>query len=645
VIAHRPAFAGIEHGGLFYGLAALALSIFAWGVWRALRRWRSGGALATAPTLRALISAGAEGLAGRRLARSDPAAAVLHAAIAWGFLLLFAGTVLGTIDHQVIPFLRGTVYLVYSVVLEVAGLLLIGGLVWAMARRVAGRPGRLQTTAADLWPWLLLVVCTATGFLVEGLRLAWMTPDWAGWSFVGALCISALPPDAAAGMYPTMWWIHALCCLGLVAAMPWCGLRHALYGPLSLAAADLVAMQPAVELDDSGARAPPMSWREHLWLDACTRCGRCDEVCPPVAAGEAFSARAVVQQTRRRLLSSTGDDAGDDDDPAIWPCTTCAACRDACPIAIAPLDIAAGLRRSAVEAGTEVPAEIASTLERLQRYNNPWSASKKPRNQFAKELALARPGTEGTLCWFAGCTTAIETRAQATGRSFAALADQADVSLSGLGKREPCCGDLARSLGETGLYLDQAERCDELLDKAAVHELVVSSPHCYHTLSRERGCDPADNGASLRVRHTSEVLQQWLVDGRLKPAQGPPLRVTLHDPCYLARHHDIVQTPRQVLAALPGVELVEMQEHGRQTRCCGGGGGRMWQGDSEASEPMAVLRIRQAAATGAEAVITACPRCLIMLEDGGKMAGVEESLRVIDLNELVAGRTRAPPLD
>ena len=297
----------------------------------------------------------------------------------------------------------------------------------------------------------------------------------------------------------------------------------------------------------------------------------------------------------------------------------------------ATFEVVTKKRMRAVEEGTLVPTLLSQTLEKLFKYNNPWESSKKQRGAWADELEipnLTKRGVEADLCYFVGCTTSFDDTAQRIARSFSEVLKSAGIRFGILGKKEPCCGDIARRVGELGLFEEQREGCGELFEKYDITELVTSSPHCFHTFKNEYP------EAAFRARHYTLFLKELMSEGRLRFKKGIEATVTYHDPCYLGRHNGIFEEPRDVIGAIPGLTLVEMDHHREDSLCCGGGGGRMWQ-DLQGDVKMGEVRIREAEATGAEILITACPLCLIMLEDARKGAGLKEPFRVMDLNEVV----------
>jgi Fe-S oxidoreductase len=305
---------------------------------------------------------------------------------------------------------------------------------------------------------------------------------------------------------------------------------------------------------------------------------------------------------------------------------------EVCPVYGATFEAVSRKRTKLIMEGTGVPDLMNQTLERLFNYENPWVASKRERVVWAKGLDVPalKKGGAGVVCYFVGCTTSFDARAQGIAKSFSAILNRAGVGFGILGEKEPCCGDIARVVGEVGLFQEKKENCSALFEEYGIKEVVTSSPHCFHTFLNEYP------GKSFGVRHYALFLRELIADGRLKLQKPVNSAVTYHDPCYLGRHNRIFEEPREVIRAVPGIKLLEMKHHGPDSLCCGGGGGRMWQGPELRGEArMGEVRIREAAETGAEILITSCPLCLIMLEDAAKTLGLDTRLKVMDLNELV----------
>jgi Fe-S oxidoreductase/nitrate reductase gamma subunit len=654
----RTSYWHIEPVWLFYLLAAIAVVFFAFGLIVHLSVWMRGIRRQRIPfSWQGMAQLIWDGLLGRRIFRGDVAAGTMHLLIMWGFSGLFVGTVLISVDYWVYHFLEGTVYLAYSTCLEIMGLMLILGLSWAMIRRYLQRVSRLERRFEDLFVAALLMLVAISGFLVEGLRLAAQRPDWAQWSFAGYwVGLVWTEPQAALSWYPYSWWAHAILSLWLIGYIPYSKLFHMLAAPASI----YLEIQPpqAVPIETRTPDEELFSYRDMIFFDACTRCGRCVEECPSTGAGEPFTPRDFILWARNALLTQyhplsrfqwfrawkqrRNSKAVDFDPHKLWHCTTCRACLEVCPVYVATPDAIREARCRVVEEGTQVPALLTQSLKTLYKYNNPWEATKKKRANWAQDMAipdLSKGEGQGDLCYFVGCTTSMDIRAQGIARSFARILKHLNLAFAILGNKEPCCGDIARRAGEDGLYEKQMGDCIEAFDRFGIRDVVTSSPHCFHTFINDypafQALLPPDEKPELRVRHYTLLLAELVKTGTLRFLHPLKARVTYHDPCYLGRHNRIFDPPRQVIDAIPGVQRVEMAHNRINSLCCGGGGDRVWQDELDAEVKMAEIRIHEAEATGAEILITACPLCLIMLEDARKTTGLEQSLSVMDLNEFV----------
>jgi Fe-S oxidoreductase len=361
---------------------------------------------------------------------------------------------------------------------------------------------------------------------------------------------------------------------------------------------------------------------------ACFQCGTCTATCPwGLVAGSSIGVRSVM---RNAQLGVSGWEE------AVWRCTTCGACEQACPHQVPVGQVMLDLRSLAWK-DRRVPHGLSSVLWDMEFDGNPWGRPPSERSKWAAGLVVPQfdPATHEVLLYI-GCTASYDRRAQKIARAVVSLLQSAGVSFGTFGDREPCCGDAARSLGHAGYLEDIVDSNLGLFDEAGVKDVITVSPHCYDTFARYyRG--------AFGVKHYARLAAELVSSGRLVFDGLPQQDVTFHDPCYLARHHEEVEAPRTILRGIPGVDLVEMERSQTRTLCCGGGGGRMWM-ETPAGERFADARVREAATTGATALVTTCPHCISCLSDGISVTG-SDHLQLMDLAELavLAGpRTVAP---
>jgi len=340
--------------------------------------------------------------------------------------------------------------------------------------------------------------------------------------------------------------------------------------------------------------------------------------------------------SQSRSNSSGGDLLGRFDPDALWSCTTCGACNEACPVGIDVYDKIVEVRRARVEAGS-VPDAAASLFESTATAFNPFGKPNEERLAWAQGLnpPVAEPGEAVELLYWVGCAGSFDPDGQSVARSMIAILDRLGIRYRILGCRERCTGDPARRAGEEGLFEQCARENIRTLASHSVKTVLTHCPHCYNTMKNEY----PELGASFAVEHHSQFLARMIEEGRIAGMEG--LRsVTYHDPCYLGRGNGETAAPRAVLDAMSD-ERIEMPRHGAESFCCGAGGGSLWL-DVSGDDRIENIRAREAAETGARTVVTACPFCKIVLEAGIQGLGDGRSLVVRDLAELVEERMTSP---
>jgi len=400
-----------------------------------------------------------------------------------------------------------------------------------------------------------------------------------------------------------------------------------------------VSLAPLVAPGASQPRELPR--HDLLEADACTTCGRCNEVCPAQAAGKPLRPREVVLGVRRSLDISPSEPFSNwIADETLWSCTTCTACNAACPVGIDIYGKIIELRRGRVEAG-DVPVAAEELFGGVADRFNPYRKQNDDRMLWARDLPVAVAADEEPieLLYWVGCAGSFDPDGQPVARAMIKILNHLGINYRVLGKRERCTGDPARRLGEEGLFQDLARGNLATVGRHRVTRILTHCPHCFNTWRNEyphMDAQPAADQQAFAVVHHSEFLAELIRAGRIpRDSRRRRERMTFHDPCYLGRGNDVVEAPRDVAAASGG-QLAEMPRHGRNSFCCGAGGGSMWL-DIRGQDRIESIRLREAAATGAETVVTGCPFCKTMLEaartaDG---SGAGPLKRVKDLAELV----------
>ncbi len=363
-------------------------------------------------------------------------------------------------------------------------------------------------------------------------------------------------------------------------------------------------------------------------LFACVQCGKCTGGCP-MAMKTALNPRALIY---RILVAGNGFNLEGREE--LWDCTTCSTCSSRCPKQVNPMEAIVAMRSAIVEKG-KVHPNVKTALESTFRQGNPLKMPREDRGLWAKDLqikAFAESGAE--YLYYVGCTPSYDPRGQKVARALVQLLQSAGVDFGILGSDENCCSSEVRRLGEAGLFEAMVEENTEMFKELNVQKMFTVSPHCFNAFKNDYRSIEAGAAFGAQVQHYTQVLAELLRDGRLKFNGKFEKKVTYHDPCYLGKHNGIFDEPRDVLTGIPGVELIEMDRSREKSLCCEGGGGRMWLEGTNPGTRLAQLRVKEALDTGAEVLATACPFCLLTLEEAVKHLNAEEKIRVLDVAEI-----------
>jgi len=637
-----------------YASMAVALLVFAYGIWRRLRIWRIGRPSVVWDHLGARFRRlGAAFLQATVLKRRFPG--VMHALVFFGFLALFAATAVVFVDTDLgITIDHGAFYLGFeSLTVDLFGAVFLVGLAIALYRRYVVRPWYLERREPrDALLLAPLFMIALTGFGLEALRLAATHDRWAHWSPVGFIVSRAFAPLGAAGLkaaYPWLWGAHVLMWHAFLAAIPYTKALHWFTSPLNVFFARPTAPRGVPVPTDFdaeplrlGIAAPSdMTWKQLFDLDACTECGRCTSVCPATAAGKPLSPKRVILDLRDAIRAdgaAAGPLAGHVvSAEALWACTTCRACEDACPVGVEHVPLIIGLRQNLAMEQVVVPAGVAETVAALEAREHPFRGAAAGRSDWLEGLDVPElhslEDAEGLdVVYWIGCAAAFDERAQQIARSLVRVLQHADVRFAVIASQERCNGDVARRTGNEFHYEMLAKANVETLNGAGVTRILTHCPHCLQQLQHEYG----RYGGRYHVVHHTEFVASLIEDGRVRLAPQAGERVTFHDPCYLGRYNGQFDAPRAMLDALKA-ERVEMARSQRESFCCGAGGGHAFYDDADDGEKINAIRVREAAGTGASTLVTGCPFCLTMLASGARAAAAgNEPLRTRDVVELVA---------
>jgi Fe-S oxidoreductase len=537
---------------------------------------------------------------------------VVHALMFWGFgslFVLFSLPLLG-LDQALVPdFVTAT----FNLALVAGGTVLAGRLLFVTRKR---RQLPLGETGSRMLAPLLIAAIGVSYFLAGRGE---------GFEFVN-LSLVAL----------------------FFAAIPYTRLLHILAVPIWLLVRpdERLAVPAPFNLADQTeqetvAQDLPLGPRERqdfprstlIGFDACTRCRRCEDVCPAVADETPFSPALVMQrlqQTNRRKAGTPLTSLARELE--VDACTSCGHCEEVCPVGLEPITAVLQLRRALAYEDEFEPGHN-DALRQLAGGGVVWDAERNPPVDLAGPVpwppdpAAAPP----ELIYWIGCASRHEPRAQQIAKTVAGLLDRAGVRWTCAGSAEICTGDPARRLGDEGLFQRHALRVIDLLKQARTDTVLVNCAHCFNSIGREY----RNFGADFDVVHHSQFLGRLVQAGRLGRLESLPRKVAFHDPCYLGRHNRCFDPPRDLLGGIAGLQTVELTETREHSRCCGAGGGRIWR-ETEPGAGMAQTRAAQALASGADTLVTGCPFCMAMLDDPVSSGGVLTQ----DIAEVIADAVR-----
>ncbi len=590
---------------------------------------------------------------------------IMHFMIFWGVTIQVLGTIINILQMKLFlpwtinTFPRNGWYLGYELVMDIAGAMILLGVLMAAIRRYIWRPKYLETRWDDTVALVLLFLIAFVGFTNEGIRLMVTNPAWRAWSPVGnwaasIMAATGFPVQEAAAAHDALVSIHVILALTLVALMPFTKMRHLVNTPLNILVrprrktGELTKIENIETTEKLGVgKVTEFAPQQLLSFDACVGCGRCEEACPANFSGMPYSPRNLIQRLRKTMVGGlvTGEmkpdaeimgDAMPDEYP--WYCTTCGACLEKCPAFVNPVDEVIDLRRYQLLTSGKMPKSVGDTMRNLERQGNPWGMPPENRMAWAEGLNVRQlaPGQETDVLFFTGCAAAFDDRNKKVARAFVKLMQKAGVDFAVLGFDETCCGETARRMGHEYIFQEFAKQNIETFGKVKFNRIVTACPHCFNTLKNEY----PQMGGDYKVQHYSEFLAELALPAlavKLPPALNRVNgKLAYHDSCYLGRYNGIYAAPRRMLDG-SGVERVEMARQGEDSFCCGGGGGGMWL-ETDANTRINHRRLKDALDAKAGVVATACPYCTLMFDDAIRSKGISEQIKVMDIAEVITAQ-------
>lgn len=661
----REVYWNISHHWLMYVMLVPTLGIAGYGVWRHVRQWRRGQPVMRfdrpLERCRRLLKMGILQLSIWR----DPLAGALHAMIFWGFITLTIATLVVMVhDDFGILIMQGDFYLYFqSLFVDILGALAVIGTGLAGLRRWIMKPKKLVFTDEASWILIVIFVILVSGYCLEGWRIAVTEDPWGNWSPVGQavadLSLAMVSAPTLRTAHVIVWWGHLVLVFAFIAWAPYTKMLHVLTAPLNIFTVDLDSKVGTLKsLDFESATSfginslEQFTWKELLDLDACTECGRCTSVCPANSVGKQLSPRDIILDLQQQLHQSDlstvppADEVDEDAGPlfpiigttpalspeALWQCTTCAACVDACPVSIEQFPKILDMRRYLAMEEAEMPAMLQDAMTSLEQRGHPFRGTQASRTDWSEgqEIPHFRDVEDPEVLLWVGCGGALVDRNQKSTQALAGLLKHAGVRFGILGRDESCTGDPARRAGNEFLFDTMARDNVKTFESHSVKSVVTSCPHCFNTLQNEY----PQLGADIEVFHHTTYLAKLIGENRLKIDPVAMESITLHDPCYLGRHNGITAEPRDLIRHISGQAPVEMEQHGEQSFCCGGGGGLSFV-EEPSDQRVNVERAQQAMATGADTVAVGCPFCTTMLEDGLGAVQEDREVAVKDIAELM----------
>jgi len=647
-----------SHTMIFTPLLVASLLFFAWSLYRRLSLVTLGRSTHTyvgiSVGLREMcVNAFAQKRVVRKLFGFN------HLVIFWSFMVLLLANgefvLSGVFPALRLSLLPDIIYLPIRYASDIMSVLAMVAIAIALVRRTLAPP---YDGARNLESYVILILIGVHMFAYLGLAASEIAMGHE--RAVAAMPISSLFAATLAGKdlvftYNFYWWLHAFALLTfIVVLIPFTKHLHVFTAIANcfLRSADRPnAQQPEIFTTGQtfgAGQVDRLTTKDLLDSYACTACGRCQNVCPANITGKPLNPREMVKDVQINLLANgprikkglkanlplIGENCkGSVDEEAIWSCTSCGACMETCPVFVEHLPKLVAMRRHLVQMESKFPEELLHFFENAEQRSNPWGMAPADRAKWSSQLDV-KPFEKGQTeyLFYVGCAGSFDARIKQVTTNLALILDKAGVSWGTLGKDEKCCGDSLRRLGNEFVFDRMAKENVQMFKERGVQKVITACPHCLTTLKN----DYRQYGIELEVIHHTELISSLLAEGKLKMnKQVEDLgKIIVHDSCYLGRHNDIYDAPRDVLSKVGGEVPLEFERNRENSFCCGAGGGRMWM-EEQTGERINRTRVKEAMGKDPDTICVSCPFCMTMFEDGLKDEEVKD-VRVRDLTEIVA---------
>ena len=596
----------------------------------------------------------------------------IHALVAWGFTLYLLVNIMDIL-YGFIPgfkfFPNSIIGKIYKIFVDTFTILVLAGVSYFLLRRFLTNDSKLEINPPVMLSdsarvgmkkdsllvgsFILLHVGArlfSASFEIAQHGLDWYQPA----ATTLSLFWSSLDMETLIFMEHLNWWIALGLILAFLPYFPYSKHAHLFMGPLNIMAKENRKSMTAIEtidfedetIEQFGAKVlQDLPQTQILDAFSCIQCSRCQDACPAYETGKELSPSALeinkryfINENSKILANGNAINKALTDwmltEEAAWSCTTCGYCVEVCPVGNEPMLDILRSRQNLVMMDSKFPKDAMETFDKMENYGNPWGLSPQDREVWmeGKDVPLMRDKKQTDVLYWAGCSGAYDQRGKEISQSVVDVLKKAGVNFASLGNEETCTGDSARRIGNEYLFQMMANKNLKTFNKYKFKKIVTQCPHCLTTLKN----DYSELGADFDVVHHSQYIAELIKENKIKPEPWMDEDVTYHDPCYLGRHSNEYDAPRDVIQSIMrDGKLVEMEQSKRESFCCGAGGGNMWY-EIKTGERINKHRFNQAVETKAKTVAAACNFCNIMLEDGMKVTGNDKDMQVLDISEMVS---------